>query len=93
SGPGQGLPEGRLRGGALSLVPFFGQAKKGTRPRAMRAVRSAPLKAGETVRKPVLPVFENMSLIFQPVRLRKIKSFSSQLKPLSRTVGALFRPP
>ena len=33
SGPGHGLPEGRLRGGALSLVPFFGQAKKGTRPR------------------------------------------------------------
>ena len=79
SGPGHGLPEGRLPGGALSLVPFFGQAKKGTRPRAMRAVRSASLEAGETVRK--------------PVHLRKIKSFNGRLKPLSGTVGALFRPP
>ena len=53
SGPGHGLPGGRLRGGALSLVPFFGQAKKGTRPRAMRAVRSAPLEVGETACRPV----------------------------------------
>ena len=39
--------------GALSLVPFFGQAKKGTRPRAIQVVRSAPLEAGETACKPV----------------------------------------
>ena len=57
SGPGHGLPEGRLPGGALSLVPFFGQAKKGTRPREMWTGGSAPLEAGETARKPVLIAF------------------------------------
>ena len=46
-------PKGASVGGALSLVPFFGQAKKGTRPRAMRAVRSTPLEAGETACRPV----------------------------------------
>ncbi len=39
-------------------VSFFSsrleaRARKGARPRAMRAVRSALLEAGETVRKPV----------------------------------------
>ncbi len=56
-----------------------GAAPAMARPRAIQAVRSAPLEAGETVRK--------------PVHLRKIKSSNSRLKPLSITVEALFRLP
>jgi len=55
AGPARVCPQGRPRGGALSLVPFFGQAKKGTRPPAQAPVRRNRRQGGRKSPSTVVP--------------------------------------